>query len=234
MLGIPFFIQSEDELKYVTTKMNPYFSQKIYEKGYKVLIWSMAGWVHFFSKDPIITPEDLKKHKLSFTTGEPEMEQAWKRAGYHMIPNDLKDMMMALQSGMVNAIYLPPLVAASGQYFALVPNMASVKVAPIYGGIVLSNKIWKRVPENLRAKLLEAGIKISMKLNKEIKELEKNAIETMLNNGLKINKINKENSKKWHLESDKSVKYLKGRAFSKEIYDKVKEYRDEFRKKNDN
>ncbi len=234
VLGIPLLIQSEEELNYITAKLNPYFDEKIEERGYKVLIWSMAGWVQFFSKNPIYTPDDLKKHKLSFATGEPKMEQSWKRSGYQVIPNELKDMMMGLQSGMVDAFYLPPLIAASGQYFALAPNMASIKVAPLYGGIVLSKKVWDKVPDNLKDELLAAGRKISLKLSVDIEKLEKDAIKTMVENGLKINVLNKEMRKKWHTESDKSVKHLLGKAFSKEIYDKLQKCLNEFRKKNGN
>jgi TRAP-type C4-dicarboxylate transport system substrate-binding protein len=231
VLSIPFFIRSEDELNFVTGKMDKYFEKKIEERGYKVLIWSMAGWVQFFTKKPVLVPDDLKKHKLSFATGEPKMEQAWKRAGYQVIPNELKDLMMALKSGMVDAFYLPALVAASGQYFALAPNLASIKVAPLYGGIVLSNKIWRRIPEELKPELLKAGRKISKKLYLETKKLEKEAIKTMVNNGLKINNIDEKTMKKWYSEANRTVKYLIGRSFSKEIYEKVRGYLKEFREK---
>jgi len=232
VLSIPLLIQSDEELMYVTGKMDSYFEKKIEERGYKVLIWSMAGWVQFFSKNPVFKPADLKKHKLSFATGEPKMEQAWKRSGYQVIPNELKDLMMALQSGMVNAFYLPALVAASGQYFALAPNLASVKVAPLYGGIVLSNRVWKRIPDNIKPELLSAGKKLSKKLYLETKSLEKDAIKTMVKNGLKINEIDKKTMEQWHSEADKTVKYLIGKSFSREIYDKIKIYLNEFRKKN--
>jgi TRAP-type C4-dicarboxylate transport system substrate-binding protein len=160
------------------------------------------------------------------------MEQAWKRSGYQVIPNELKDLMMALQSGMVNAFYLPALVAASGQYFALAPNLASVKVAPLYGGIVLSNKVWKRIPDNIKPELLSAGKKLSKRLYLETKKLEKEAIKTMVKNGLKINKIDKNTMEQWYSEADKTVKYLIGKSFSRDIYDKIKIYLNEFRKKN--
>lgn len=232
VLSIPLLIESEDELNYVTSKMNSYFDKKIEESGYKVLIWSMAGWVQFFSKNPIYMPDDLKKHKLSFTTGEPKMEQSWKRLGFQVIPNELKDLMMALQSGMVNSFYLPPLIAASGQYFALAPNMSQLKVSPIYGGIVLSNRVWKKVPDEFKEAMLESGRKISTKLLSSIKKLEKDAVKTMVKNGLKINKISPANQKKWNAESEKSVQYLLGNAFSKEIYEKLMGHLNDFRKKN--
>ncbi len=232
VLSIPLLIQSDKELEFITEKMNSYFEKKIEERGYKVLIWSMAGWVQFFSKKPIFTPDDLKNHNLSFMTGEPIMEQSWKRSGYHVIPNELKDLLMALQTGMVNAFFLPPLVAASGQYFALAPNMSSLKVAPLYGGVVFSKRVWKKIPNDIKDELLESGRKISSSLYQKTKRLEKDAIDTMVKNGLKINIISKDIKKLWHVESNKSVDYLLGKAFSKDIYEKVKKYLNEFRQKN--
>ena len=103
VLNIPFFFESEPEFDYVLEKMSPFIEKEIEKKGFKVLIWSKAGWLYFFSENPVIYPDDLKKHKLSFTSGAADMELAWKKAGYHVVPNQLKDMMMALQSGMVNS-----------------------------------------------------------------------------------------------------------------------------------
>lgn len=232
VLSIPLLIQSEKELAFVTGKMNSYFEKKIEERGYKVLIWSMAGWVQFFSKNPIFTPNDLKNHNLSFMTGEPKMEQSWKRSGYHIIPNELKDLMMALQTGMVNAFFLPPLVAASGQYFALAPNMASIKVAPLYGGVVFSKRVWEKIPDDIKDELIESGRKISSSLYQKTKRLEKDAIDTMVENGLKINIISEDIKNLWYVESKKSVNYLLGKAFSKDIYEKIRKYLNEFRKNN--
>ncbi|UCH97219.1 MAG: TRAP transporter substrate-binding protein DctP, partial [Candidatus Aminicenantes bacterium] len=128
VLNIPFLFNSEDELDYVLDKMKSFFEMEIEQKGFKVIAYTKAGWIYFFSKRPVTYPEDLKKHKLSFSTGARAWEEAWKRSGYRVIPGELKDMMMALQSGMVDSFYLHPLLAASGQYFPLAPNMCQLKI----------------------------------------------------------------------------------------------------------
>lgn len=130
VLSTPFMFHSEEEMAYVMERLTPIFEKQIEKNGFKVIIWTMTGWVNFFSKNPVLYPQDLKKQKLSFNTGVPEMEQAWKKSGYHIVPNELTNLMEALQSGMVDAFYLPPLVAGSGQYFALAPHMCSLKMAP--------------------------------------------------------------------------------------------------------
>jgi len=233
VLNLPFTFNSEKEFLHVAGKMNPIFEEGIEKKGYKVVIWSMAGWVHFFSKHKIEYPKDLKRHKLSFTTGEPEREQVWKKSGYQVIPNDMSDLMMGLQSGMVNAFYLPPLVAASGQYFPLAPNMLSLKIAPIYGGIVISKKKWKQIPDKFKPKLMALAQKISIDLKNKTASLEQEAVDTMKKHGLKIHSLPADGMVKWRAAVEKGFKSLINKVFSRQIYEKMIEYLKNFRTNKD-
>jgi TRAP-type C4-dicarboxylate transport system substrate-binding protein len=233
VLNIPFLITSEQELDYVLDKMEPTFEQGIEKNGFKIIIWSMAGWVHIFSKDKVLYPEDLKKHKLSFTTGEPDLEQAWKRSGYHIVPTDLKDLMMALQSGMVDSFYITPLVAASGQYFPLAPHMCSLKIAPVVGGIVLTKRIWDQVPDQHKKKMLSAAQDISEQLNRERDGLESEAIKTMEEHGLNINQVPEDAVLKWRKTAEKGMEVLIGNVFSKEIYNQIKHHLNEYQRLNE-
>lgn len=229
VLNIPFLLKSEKELDYVMSKMTPGIEESIEKKGFKVVVWAKAGWIYFFSKDPVYYPKDLKKHKLSFTTGAPAMEQAWKKSGYHIVPNELKDMMMALQSGMVTAFYLPPLMAASGQYFPLAPNMCSIKIAPLVGGVVFSNKIWKRIPEKYKPEMMKVAQNTADTLLSKTMKLEEEAIVEMKKHKFKINEVPKDAYPQWKAASDKGMDALVGKIFSKEIYETMLKYIEEFR-----
>ena len=232
VLNIPFLLDSEAELDYVMGKLAPIFEKEIEKKGFKVLLWAKAGWVQFFSKNPVLYPDDMKKHKLSFTTGSSDMGDAWIKSGYRIVPNELKDMMMALQSGMVDAFYLPPLLAASGQYFALAPNMCSLRVAPLFGGLVLSDKLWHEIPDQYKEKMIAVAEKMADNLYKRTVELEKEAIEEMKKHKLVINTPPPDAVEKWKMASDKGMDVLIGKTFSKEIYDKMIGYLNEYRKGN--
>ena len=45
--------------------------ERLRMKGYEVLSWSEAGWVHFFAKEPVRTPDDLRRLRLWIATGDP-------------------------------------------------------------------------------------------------------------------------------------------------------------------
>ena len=226
---IPMMFDSEDELDHVMSKLRSTLESQIEGQGFKVVLWTMAGWINFFSKHPVIHPDDLKRHKISFSTGRPEMEQAWKKAGFRMIPNELKDMLMGLQSGMVNAFYLPPLLAASGQYFPFAPNMCEVKVAPLLGGIVLTKRVCNRIPKKYHEPMLRYTQEMSSDFYKETIELEKEAIETMKENGLKIHPVPPEVKKAWKATAAKGMDELIGKAFSREIYEELVKHLNDYR-----
>ena len=194
----------------------------------------MTGWVHFFSKNPVICPDDMKKHRLSFTASEPKIEQAWKKSGYHIVPNTMEDLMMALQSGMVTAFYLPPLWAGSGQYFALAPHMCSLRVAPLAGAIVVSDKIWKKIPDQYKEEMMNAAHNLASELYKTVIELEKDVVQTMVEHGLTIHNVPSNVQKEWKDVSDKGMDVLLGEVFSEEIYTQLLAYLHEFHKFDEN
>jgi TRAP-type C4-dicarboxylate transport system substrate-binding protein len=231
VLSTPFMFQSEEEMAYVMEWLTPIFEKQIKKNGFKVIIWTMTGWVNFFSKNPVLYPQDLKKHKLSFNTGVPEMEQAWKKSGYHIVPNELTDLMVALQSGMVDAFYLPPLVAGSGQYFALAPHMCSLKVAPLVGGLVIMDRIWEKIPENFKQSMMEVVARVSRKLARETVALETKALDSMKKNGLIIHEAPADSLAKWKEAADKGMDELVGKLFSREIYEKLLQILQEYRRK---
>jgi TRAP-type C4-dicarboxylate transport system substrate-binding protein len=232
IFNTPFLFSSENELRYVMDRMKGELESQIEAKGFKVVIWSMSGWINFFSKDPVLYPEDMKRHKLSFTTGEPQLEQAWKKSGYVIVPTDLKDLMMSLQSGMANAFYLPPLLAAAGQYFPMTPHMNALRLAPLIGGIVISRRIWDQIPAGYAAQMIAVTRKITDRIDRETVALEKEAIDTMRKNGLIVHEPPPDSLKKWREASDKGMGELIGKAFSEEVYNRMIRLLKEYRQKN--
>jgi TRAP-type transport system periplasmic protein len=232
VLNSPFLFDSEKEMDFVMERLVPIFEKKNKEQGYQTIIWTMSGWLNFFSKYPVQYPQDLKKQKLAISTGEPEIEQAWKKSGFHTVPIELKDLMMALQSGMVEAFYLPPLLAGAGQYFPLAPHMNSLKITPLVGGMVIVNRIWDTIPENFKQPMMAVVQKVQIALNKKTVTLEQDALATMKKNGLIIHEAQPDSLSQWREGAIKGMDELVGKKFSKEIYEKLLDMLREYRQKN--
>ena len=230
VFNTPFLMNTDQEFNFVFDRLKPDFEKQIEAKGFKVIFWTLIGWEYFYSKNPVLYPEDMKKEKLSFTTAGAEMGHAWKKMGYQLVPTDLKDMLMALQSGINTAFYLPPLVAGSGQFFALAPHMLNMRLAPIVGSLVLTDRAWKSIPDTFREAMLKAVSRITERLYQQTLDLDKEALKTMSENGLIIHEPPADSLAKWRAAAAVGMDELVGKAFSKEIYDRIVALLQEFRK----
>jgi TRAP-type C4-dicarboxylate transport system substrate-binding protein len=230
VLTIPFLFHSREEFDVVFEKMRPTFEGIVERRGFKTMFWTIAGWINFFAKTPIVDPDDLKKHKISVTADFPEVEQVWKKMGYEAVTGDQSDLMIQLQSGAVTALYLPALVAGSGQFFALAPHMLGPAMAPLVGGLVLSDKAWAAIPAELHQPFLDAVAGAAKGLYEETVGLEADAIKMMKDNGLVVHDPPPSALARWREAARKAAEDLIGPVFSKELYDQITGYLRDYRK----
>ena len=146
VFSLPFLIQNDKELDYVIEELLPLYDDKFRDKGFEVLVWSKSGWINFFSNKQILTPDDLRKTRLGVSPESPEMIEAFKALGFKVIPLGMSDNLMGLQSGMIDSIYSIPMATAAYQWFALARYMNPIDMAPVIGGILISEKTWKKIP----------------------------------------------------------------------------------------
>ena len=100
----PMIFRSLEEVDYIGAKLQPALEKRMAKAGFVVLFWSDAGWVRFFSKQPMRTPEDLKKFKLFTWAGDTELVQLWKSAGYQPVPLETADIVPMLDTGTISAV----------------------------------------------------------------------------------------------------------------------------------
>lgn len=229
VFNLPFLFNSEDEFNYVFSRLKPIFETRMEESGFKIVQWTQSGWVYFFTKGPVFYPDDLKKYKISITKDDPELEQVWERMGYKVVPQDTKDMLIGLESGMISALYLPAVMAASGQYFAIASHMLAPRLAPLVGGLILSRKTWEQIPESLRPALLEAADRQAKVLSEEIINLEEEALKAMKGHGLVINQPSPEAMSMWRDASSRAISSLLGRVIPADVYQKTLDLIQEYR-----
>jgi TRAP-type C4-dicarboxylate transport system substrate-binding protein len=228
-IQLPLLVRTDDELWYILDRMKPVFEKELEKKGFKVLIWSKVGWVHFFSKKPVVRPDDLRKQKQFMWAGDADGVQTWREAGFHPVPLDVTDLMSALQSGMVEAFTASPLSAASYQWFGLAKNMCGMKWAPLVGGIVVSAKTWKRVPAKLKPKLLASAASIGKSMQAQIDKADAQAVDVMKKHGLVVSTVPPEAEAEWEKLAKGAFAKLAGKSFDKESYEQIKKYLKEYR-----
>ena len=181
VFAMPFFFQSDEELGYVQGKLTPMLSSRLEAKGFHLLHWGNAGWVQLFSKMPIRTVDDAKRAKLYTTEGEPRSVQWYTQNGFHAVPLKQGDIptQLKLPTGAINAAPSPPYFALALQFYRDAPYMLELQLAPLTGATVITDRAWKKISAEDRAKMLEAAATTEKKIQTQAPALDANAIRDM-------------------------------------------------------
>jgi TRAP-type C4-dicarboxylate transport system substrate-binding protein len=228
-LQIPMLLESYEELDFVVERITPRLEQRLADKGFIVLHWADVGWVHFFTKKPAKSPDDIRRMKLFITAGDPEAERLYKELGFHPIPLALTDMIPSLQTGLIDAFDVPPLFALIDQSFALAKHMIPVKWAAVVGATVVSRRTWERIPEEWRDPMLAAARNAAKERRDEIRQMGHEAVTEMMKRGLHVVDLDPESMGSWREEAENVYPSLRGTLVPDELFDEVVRLQGQFR-----
>jgi TRAP-type C4-dicarboxylate transport system substrate-binding protein len=221
-LSYPFLIRTDQELDAVLSTVKPELDAKIQRNGFVTLAWARAGWIKIFSRTPVYVPNDMRRLKVSASPNELEMMQAFKTMGYQMVPLGLNDILVSLNSGMVDVVWQSPIAVAGYQIFGVAKNMNAINVSPFMGGILMNNTAWRRIPDRYKDRLMAICKRIEREIEGSIAKLETEAISTMTKYGLTVHTPNPRQAQEWYNDMDRYESSLVGQVFNRELYQKIK------------
>jgi len=232
VFGIPFFFQSDAEGQYVLEKLTPMLEKRLEAKGFRLLAWGSAGWVQLFSKKPLTTLADIKAAKLYTSQGDERMVQWYKANGFRPVALAAGDIpaQLKLTTGMIDAAPSPPYPALLLQMFRDAKYMLDVRLAPLYGAVVITNDAWNKIEPNDRPIVLAAAKNAEKRLLGDAPKLDADSIATMKTRGLTVTTIDPKTSAAFRAEAEAFMKTMRGNMVPADVYDAAVRERDAFRK----
>jgi TRAP-type C4-dicarboxylate transport system substrate-binding protein len=230
-LCIPMLYRSDAELDYVRAKLAPKLEERMAAKGFVVLTWGEAGWVHFFTKTPVVRPNDLKKLKMFSWAGDNSTIDLWKNAGFTVVQLASTDIMPGLQTGMINAFATPPVAALSFQWYSLAPNMTDMRWAPLIGATILDKRSWERIPADVRDAIMAASRKAGEKLQTDVRKGELEAVKAMKDHKLNVVAVADDALAAWRSAAEAIYPKLRGPFVPADMFDEAQRIVTEFRAK---
>ena len=228
-LHYPLFFDSYDELDYVRDAIAPQLEARIEARKFKVLNWSDAGWVYFFTRDLARTPDEVRQMKLWISAGDPDTEKFFKDLDFQVVPLPTTDMLTSLQTGLIDAFDVPPLFALLDRSYQEANHMIDLKWAPVVAATVISTRAWDRVPADLQPKLLDVSRTAGVELRAEIRRAHEDAVAEMKTRGLTVVELSEQDRALWREEVDGALPKLREFLGPPELCDDVRRFRDEYR-----
>ena len=218
---IPKCFRTLEEVDYIGEKLQPMLEKRLEAKGFVVLFWSDTGFVRFFSKHPMVSPDDLRKTKLFISANRPAELEAYHSVGCNAVPLEVADILPGLQTGLIDCLCVPPTIALAIQLDSAAPHMLDMNWVPLVGAAIINKKTWDSLSpeaqEALRKSAREAGKLIKADGRRENVE----SIEAMRKRGLKIHTLTPELDAEWNRTVENAWPKIRGTVVPADIYDEV-------------
>lgn len=222
-LSIPFHIRDDAEFTAVLKEVLPLLDAQAAQTDYVVAAWSKVGWINVFSKDPVLTPDDLRKQKIASSAESTDLNTAFKTMGFQVVEAEMNDIGPKLLSGAIGAVYQNPAAVAAYQLHQTLKNMMDVPIALGVGGIVVNRVTWNRIAPARQQELLRVTQRVADNFDSTMSQTVSNAIAAMSRSGLKVNHITAAHETLWRNEVQKAMPSLLGTVFDRDVYQKIGE-----------
>ncbi len=227
--NMPMMFRTLDEVDYVGEKLRPTLEKRMAEKGFIVLCWSDMGWVRIFSKDPVITPGDLKKTKLFVWAGSTASVDIYSSVGCAPVPLETADILPGLRTGLINAAPMPPSFALAGQVDSVAPHMIDLNWGPLVGAIVMTRKSWDALSPEAQNTVRNAAVEAGRRIKEDGRRESVESVDAMRARGLQVHPVPDDILAEWRNEVEPTYSKIRGTMVPADIFDEVvahlKEYR---------
>jgi TRAP-type C4-dicarboxylate transport system substrate-binding protein len=219
--NLPMMFRTLEEVDYIGGKLQPLLEKRLAEKGFVVLCWSDTGWVRFFSKQPVVRPDDLRKTKLFVWAGSQADVDIYRSLGCNPVELETVDILPNLQTGLINAVALPPAIALAGQVDQVAPHMLDLNWAPLVGAVVITAKGWEAVAPEARQVAREAAAGAGALIKADARRESNESVEAMRKRGLQVQPVAGEVEAEWRREVEQAYPRIRGTLVPADIFDEV-------------
>ena len=229
VLTIPFFFRSDDEAFHVVEALTPIFERALADEGLVLLNWGHGGWARFFTADRVETLDGLKRAKVYTSAGDDRMLQWYKQNGFDPQPLALTDVLLGLNTGLINAHPSPPYGALLFQWYDKTPFMLDVPLAPVLGITVVAERTWNRISAEDQQVLRASAKRVEQDLRREVPAQERDAIEQMVRRGLTRVSLDDAAQALLRETADEMTASWRGTMIPANVYDQALRARNAFR-----
>jgi TRAP-type C4-dicarboxylate transport system substrate-binding protein len=175
---------SYDEIDYIRPLIDPLIKQGIHKNGFTVLGLSELGFAYLMSTSPIHNIADLKKQKAWVPENNYTASEAMKAFSITPIPLPLQDVLIALQTNMVDVVAGSPVGALTLQWHTKISYVTDLPIAYVYGGLIISNSAMQKISAEDQLIVKSVMQRATTELDRLTREDNKKAVAAIKNQGI--------------------------------------------------
>ena len=167
------------------TKMSGFLEKGFWDNGYKIMGWGENGFIYLLSKQPIKSAGDLKKGKVWIWEDTAIGKAVFKEVGVDAVPLGIPDVLVSLQTGMIDTVYASPLAAISMQWFTRVSYLTDLPLSYSVGALVMQKAALDKISPTQRGLVEEVFKRHLEPMKGLVRQENQKALGVMAKQGIK-------------------------------------------------
>jgi TRAP-type transport system periplasmic protein len=222
IMDLPFMFRSHEEVDRVHDELEGYFAGRFREKGFELLAWAEVGNVHLFSQEPIRKVGDMARLKVWAWSGDPIAKETFSVMGVNPIPLTITDVLTALNTGMIDTVYAPPLGAMALQWHRSVKFMTSMPLTHSTGALLISSPLFQKIPPALSGMMRDEFKRAMSRLTLDLRTQNEESIKVLEKGGLTILPVPPDSDLKgFYAVHDQVARRLSGKVYPQELLERI-------------
>ncbi|NNE60540.1 MAG: TRAP transporter substrate-binding protein DctP [Woeseia sp.] len=182
--GLPFMFQSEDEVNYVRDRLDQKLLAGFQDLGFVTFGFASGGFAIVMSNVPVESYEDLKGKKVWLPEGDLISYEAMKSLKLSPVALPMTDVLTGLQTGLIDIVAIPPVVALALQWHTKVKYVTQLPVLYAMGFLAINDRTFAKLADEDKQIVRDVLGRIYAEVNAASSAESANAIDALLNIGL--------------------------------------------------
>ncbi len=228
--GLPFVFQSEDEVDYVRKFLDAKLQAGFDELGFVTFGFASGGFAIVMSNEPVRSHADLRGKKVWLPEGDLISYEAMKALQLSPYTAPITDVLTGLQTGLIDIVAIPPVVALALQWHTKVKYVTDVPVLYVLGFMAIQKKAFGRLDAADQVIVRDVLTRIYEDVNARSRKEALNATEALASVGLEMVEADNgefEEMRRISIETNRQMAQ-KG-MFSLELLEEMQRHIEEFR-----
>ncbi len=232
LYSLPLVFRSTEEADFVRNLMDQKLLDGLADKGYVSFGFAHTGFAMVMSNDPVKGADDLKGKKVWVPEGDKVSYDSMKALGVSPQPLPLTDVMIGLQTKLIDIAPVSPLGALFLQWYTRIKYVTDMPLVYTFGFTVIDEKKFKKIDPADQAIVRDVMTKVYDEFNKAAIDDNAGALDAILNKGVELVAVSGEEMSRIRATMSESNRGLVNEGVvSEELYDEllthVRAYRDD-------
>lgn len=230
LYGMPLVFNSTDEAAYVRSRLDARLQKGLEAAGFVNFGFASSGFAIIMSNTPVTTLADLKGKRVWVPEGDPISYESMEALSLNPVTLPLTDVLTGLQTGLIDIVAIPPMVALIMQWHTKVKYVTQVPLVYTLGFMAIDKKAFDKISEADKTVVREVMTATYKNFDQVNLDDNQKAFEALIKSGIKEVKFDAvEFVKVRDLLLESNIRQGQKGAFSLELYKEMLGYIDEYR-----